>query len=132
MRAQTINKEFFKNKAHMPKLKNWECAFNYCSKENNKIITNQKFQEPVKIISDNILFDWQKEIISILESPPDDRNIYWYYGKQGIGKTQFIKYCVVKFGAIILNGKPSDMKNGIIEYQKKMVYYLKLYFLILV
>lgn len=119
MRANTINKEYFKNKAHMPKLKNWGCAFDYCIKENNKIDTNQKIRPPVKIISEDILYDWQKNLISILESPPDDRKIYWYYGSQGIGKTQFIKYCVVKLGAIILNGKPSDMKNGIIEYEKK-------------
>lgn len=119
MRATTIQKNFFKNVAHLPKLKNWGMAFDYCQKEGNKIITNQKIKEPVNIIKDDMLYEWQLNLLNILNNPPDDRIIYWYYGEQGIGKTQFIKYCVIKLGAIILNGKPSDMKNGIIEYEKK-------------
>ena len=118
MRANTINKYFFNNKSHLVKLKNWNAAYNYCSKENNKIITNE-INEPIKLITDDLFFDWQKDLIKIINSEPDDRKIYWYYGEQGVGKTQFIKYCCIKYGAIILSGKPSDMKNGIVEYKKK-------------
>jgi len=119
MRASTIQANFFKNGATLRKLKNWNACFNYCIKEGNKIHTNQKIREKVKIIETTQLYSWQKDLIEIIESEPNDRTIYWMEGKQGQGKTQFIKYLVITYGAIVLNGKPSDMKNGIIEYEKK-------------
>ena len=119
MRANTIQKEFFLNGVTLRKLKNWDCAFKYCQKEGNNIKTNCKIKKPVKIINKEILFDWQNKLIEICLGEPDDRKIYWVHGKQGAGKTQFIKYMVHTHGAIILNGKPSDMKNGIIDYMSK-------------
>ena len=118
MRATTLGNKFFENGVTLRKLKNWQAAFNYCSKEQNRIETNQKFPKPIKIITEDIFYEWQKNIISIIQNEPHERDIHWINGKQGAGKTQFIKYLVVKHGAIILNGKPSDMKNGIIEYMK--------------
>lgn len=117
MRAKTLYK-FFKNGVTLRKLKNWTACFNYCCKEGNKIVSNQKIPKPLKIIQDAQLYEWQIDLIEIIKGEPDDRTIYWYEGKQGAGKTQFIKYCFKNFGAIVLNGKPSDMKNGIIEYEK--------------
>lgn len=123
MRATTIQKEFFLNNAHLPKLKNWNLAFQYCQKEGNKIETNMAIKPKLNILKEEALYIWQKDLIKILKSEPNDRDILWYWGSQGCGKTQFIKYCVETMGAIILNGKPSDMKNGIVEYEKKMGIY---------
>ncbi len=119
MRRTTLIKNYFQNQPFMLKCKNFECALQYCLKEGNEIHTNIETVKPIKTINETELFSWQKNLISILKNEPDNRTIYWIEGKQGVGKTQFIKYCVVKLGAIILNGKPSDMKNGIIDYIKK-------------
>lgn len=118
MRAKTLEK-FFKNGVTLRKLKNWNACFKYCIKEGNKIITNQKIPKPVKILEEQKLYSWQKKLIEILKEEPDDRKIYWLYGKQGTGKTQFIKYMVMTYGTTILNGKPSDMKNGVVDYFNK-------------
>lgn len=123
MRASTIQKEFFLNNAHLPKLKNWNLAFQYCQKEGNHIETNMAIKPKLNILKEEALYEWQHHLIKILKSEPNDRDILWYWGAQGCGKTQFIKYCVEAYGAIILNGKPSDMKNGIVEYEKKMGIY---------
>lgn len=119
VRATTLQKHYFKNGVTLRKLKNWSAAFNYCKKEGNNIVTNQKIPKIVKTIKEEDLYSWQEDIIQIIKKEPDDRDIYWINGAQGTGKTQFIKYLVKNFGAIILNGKPSDMKNGIVEYMKK-------------
>lgn len=119
MRASTIAKQFFKNGVTLRKLKNWGACFNYCLKEGNRIETNCNVPEPTKTINTSDLFNWQIKMLDIIKSEPDDRVIYWITGRQGSGKTQFIKYLVVNYNAIILNGRPSDMKNGIVEYIKK-------------
>lgn len=110
--------KFFKNGCTLRKLRSWDKAFEYCQKEQNRIFSNQKIQKPTEIISEEIFYKWQKKIIKIISEEPHKRNIYWFWGDQGVGKTQFQKYLVVKHEALILNGKPSDMKNGIIEYKK--------------
>lgn len=128
MRATTLQREFFLNHAHLPKLKNWNLAFQYCMKEGNQFHTNQQIKSKLKILKEETLYIWQKNLIEYLKGEPDDRDILWYYGVQGCGKTQFIKYCVATMGAIILNGKPCDMKNGIVEYEKKNGDYPKIIF----
>lgn len=114
MRAKTIQDNFFTNGATLRKLKNWSCAYEYCKKEGNNIMTNIKeFKIDIK------LNEWENEIVEMIKNKPDDRNIYWYYGKQGIGKTTFLKWLCLNHGAIVLSGKIADIKNGIIDYQKQ-------------
>ncbi len=119
MRSKTISDNYFLNGVTLRKLRNWNAAFIYCQKECNKVVTNQVIPEPIVILQEKQLFKWQKCIIELILTKPKRRRIYWYWGKQGVGKTQFIKYLIVNYKAILLNGKPSDMKNGIIEYMKK-------------
>lgn len=116
LRASTIQNKFFTNGVSLMKLKNWGCAYEYCIKESNRIITNVEKPDELKVI--NNLRTWQINLINIIKNEPDDRDIYWIVGKQGMGKTQFIKYLVSKYNAIILSGSPSNMKNGIIEFMK--------------
>jgi len=118
MRATTLQKNFFVNGVSLMKLKNWGAAFKYCMKEGNKIYSSEKVPKQVKTISENELFNWQQELIELIKCVPHDRNILWYKGSQGCGKTSFMKYLVVHYGAVILSGSPSNMKNGIIDYMK--------------
>lgn len=90
----------------------------YCSKE-ECYITNIEPEKPVKIYEDWSKYPWALNLINIIEDEPEDRKIYWYWGKQGGGKTAFIKYSIIRHGAVLINGSASNMKNGIIEYEKK-------------
>jgi hypothetical protein len=83
---------------------------NYCSKD-NKIVVSIGRPKPIKIITN--LYDWQKNIIKMMDEEPDDRKVYWFWDEVGnIGKTQFIKYCIVKHKILYCNGgKMSDIMN---------------------
>lgn len=116
MRADTIQKAFFKNGATLRKLKNWNCAFNYCIKEGNNILSNCSIPKAIKVIEPN--YAWEQKILEIIKIEPDDRKIYWYWGDGGIGKTAFCKYLTIKHDAICIGGRGADMRNAIIEYKK--------------
>lgn len=64
---------------------------------------------------------WQKEIADIVSSEPDDRTIYWFFeGAGGIGKTTLQKYLYLNSErVIVLSGKATDMKHGIVTYVEK-------------
>lgn len=90
--------------------------YDYVTKENPPFLV-KGFPKPVKLITPD--YAWEQEILEILKSDPCDRTIYWYWSEKGkMGKTSFCKYLTVKHGAIALSGKASDMRNGVIDYQK--------------
>ena len=82
----------------------------YCSKDNNIVVSIGR-PKPIKIIQ--TLYEWQKKVENIILTEPDDRSVYWFYDKKGnIGKSQFIKYCIVKHKVLFCNGgKMSDIMN---------------------
>lgn len=92
----------------------------YCSKEDRRPYTwGCKVKKPVKVISEDQLYDWQKVLVDIVKTEPDDRTVHWYWSWKGeIGKTCFCKYLTVKYGAICLHGKGGDVRNGVIDYMK--------------
>ncbi|AXQ66580.1 MAG: putative viral replication protein [Circoviridae sp.] len=85
----------------------------YCSKEKEIFRFPKPFKQEIQC-----LYDWQQRIVDLLKTKPDDRTINWYWeDKGGLGKTTFQKYI---FGAfqkvVVLSGKGSDMKNGVMKY----------------
>jgi len=79
-----------------------------------------KIKKPIKILDATKLYNWQKKIIDVIIAEPNDRTIYWYWETIGcVGKSTFCKYLVVKHEALILSGKGSDMKYGIVKYVEK-------------
>lgn len=86
-----------------------ESNLTYCSKEN--LCFSLGMPKPIKIITE--LRPFQLEIETLILTEPDDRSIYWYYDYVGnIGKSAFIKYCVVKYNVLyICSGKYSDIMN---------------------
>lgn len=91
----------------------------YCSKAEDIFATNMKIPEKIKLINKEDFKEWQNDIYNIITSEPKDRDIYWYYGNQGCGKTSFQRFCVVNNGAIMLDGKSTDMKHGVLDYYNK-------------
>ncbi len=89
--------------------------FEYCSKEGKYYSNmNNLFREAYKPFEPNK--DFMVEILEMLKSEVNDRDIYWYYGKQGLGKTWFVKYLVKVYGAILLGLRASDNRNAILQY----------------
>lgn len=111
--------EKIKNKRiHWEKCKGSEEAnIKYCSKDGN-YITNLKIKKPLKILKEEQLFEWQKEIINIIKEEPDDRLIYWFWEEIGCaGKTTFAKYLAHKYGAVPVEGKKNDILYCAAEFE---------------
>ena len=94
----------------------------YCTKDSNlcnDLCINYKPKREITFPWADNMKKWQKQILTILKNPPDDRSIYWFWSNAGnIGKTQFCKYLTVHHDAICLSGKGADVRNGIVEYKK--------------
>lgn len=115
-------KKLISDRAHFEKCNNWTASVEYCRKEETRTggIYSKGFPRPIKVLKEDQLYDWQKDIVAELKKEPDDRKIYWFYETTGnVGKSTFCKYLVVKHKAIILGGKANDMKHGIVNYVNK-------------
>lgn len=63
---------------------------------------------------------WQKEIIEICESAPDNRTVYYFYDKKGnTGKSFLSKYLICKYNGIIADGKKADIFNQVKVWDDK-------------
>lgn len=115
----------FTNHPWWKKCRSIQASKDYCSKLNTRngetYIRGIKF--PKKHIIDIELYDWQHDIINMLDKEPDDRSIYWFFSEDGDkGKTTFQKWYHLKYkdkyDILCLDGSSSDMKNGIIQFMK--------------
>ena len=108
---------------HWTKTRNGKASIKYCCKEETRsgeIFTNIKLSKPIKVLKEDNLYDWQKEVIEMIKEEPDDRKCYWYWENKGNrGKSALIKLLCYKYGAIVLSNKASDMKYGIVKYIEK-------------
>lgn len=110
--------------AHFETLKDVEDLSNYCNKDETHdgiYRVSWGFPPPkyIETIDDAKLYDWELDILQKLKLEPDKRTLYWYWEENGCaGKTTFQKYMFSNFeGVVVLAGKGTDMKNGIINYQ---------------
>lgn len=85
----------------------------YCKKDGD--FWTFGFPKPLKLITPNKW--WEKEILELLKTEPDDRKVYWYWSENGgIGKSQFAKYCVVKENCLFFEeGKKADIMHLVYE-----------------
>lgn len=80
-----------------------EDNINYCSKDGACAFSLGCISKSIKII-DN-LYPWQEDILKIFLTEPDDRSVYWFWEDTGnVGKTQFIKYMVIKYNVLFCSG----------------------------
>lgn len=81
----------------------WEIAkgdrmsnIKYCSKEGFAFGPLAPKKSDIKVLQWEQLYAWQREIVDICRSPPDDRKVYWFWEPNGnVGKTSLIKYILV-------------------------------------
>lgn len=119
--------ELFENKRiHWENARSPKHARAYCEKEESatgKYVLDTV--EPLKLITPT--YDWQKKILEMIKSEPDDRTINWYWEAEGgVGKSAFTKYLCAKHGAICVGGKSNDVKYGIIKYHENKKKYPKI------
>lgn len=112
-------------KLKLPQSIHWEkckggrrANLDYCTKDGDYVHSAKlKPPRPLRLITPRD--GWQKDIVELVKTEPDDRSIHWYWDEVGaIGKTSLCKYLTVKYGAITLGGKAHDIRNGIVEYVK--------------
>jgi len=108
--------------AHFEPLKDYDNVANYCNKDESHdglFRSSWGFTEIYKeLIPENVMYDWEKDIIELLNSEPDKRSLHWFWEPDGCkGKTTFQKYLFTHYEeCVVLSGKGADMKNGIVEY----------------
>lgn len=96
----------------------------YCSKEHTRMQGTEPFyrgiQRPFVVEIEN-MYDWQKEIITLIKGPISDRALYWFWEPEGCsGKTTLQKYIFTHFeNVLIVSGKASDMKYAVVDHLAK-------------
>jgi len=113
---------------HWEKPKDRKACVAYCQKELTRdtgtepIIKGLKRIRPIKVLKDEQLYEWQKAIIDLVKTEPNDRTINWFWESKGnVGKSSLVKKLVVEYGAIICAGKSADLKYSCIKYIEKQV-----------
>lgn len=114
----SLKKEF--PDAHIEKVRNRDASAEYCQKEETAIAPNISGGTMIKKIKDPLenktLHQWQKDIINLCKTEPDDRKVNWYYDEiGGKGKTSLAKHLWIKNpkNLIYLGGKANDIKHGV-------------------
>lgn len=92
----------------------------YCSKD-GKYKTNIDFIDINKLITkyySNVKWKpWQKSVLDICDSDNEPRTIHWYWESKGnVGKSFLCKYIVIKYDAIICDGKKENIFNQVLTY----------------
>lgn len=108
----------------------------YCSKGRTRIdgpweagevpVWSKKKKKEIEIVVDPLAdknyFLWQKELIEMLEKPPHDRKIYWYYDTVGgVGKSAFAKHLVMKDPerVLVVGGTHKDAYYAVAQMKEK-------------
>lgn len=116
-RFSTLKKKF--PRAHIEKAKGSKDEnFVYCSKDGDYVSNIKcKTSRNIKLLNkykDVKWKPWQQNVIDILENKADDRTINWFWEHTGcVGKSFLAKYIVLKYGAIIADGKKDNIFNQI-------------------
>lgn len=124
-------KGLLSEKIHWERCRNIKNSIKYCSKEDTRNgkrwIKNIKIEKEIKVISEDKMYKWQKEIINIVDNEVNDRIIYWYWENIGnVGKTALCKWLCVKKDALVLNGCAKDMMNAIVNWYNDKGYWPEL------
>lgn len=114
-------------KIHWEKCKGTEydnilyCTKDYRDKKTNLLwcSSNIKIPREIKLVEPSR--PYQKKILEIIKTEPDDRTINWFYETTGrVGKSAICKYLIVKHDAVYLTeGKKTDLMNLVFNALEK-------------
>lgn len=93
----------------------------YCRKEGDFCETLTMEEQYDKFMEEEYngvqWYPWQEKIIDLLNESPDKRTVNWFWEEDGnTGKSFLTKYIEWKYKCIIVNGKQTDVFNGIRTY----------------
>jgi len=106
---------------HWEKVINLTAAYAYATKEATRVGSVFTFNYQVKYIeSITMFYEWEVKVKELLLTTPDNRTIHWFWEPKGCaGKTTFQKWVYTHMdNVVVLSGKGSDMKNGVLQYHK--------------
>jgi len=105
-------------RAHWEKCNNIKASIAYCQKPETR--NGRVFRKGVPAPIEDPLagtepYNWQREILDLIETKPDSRTIHWYWDATGNkGKTTLAKHICLKHpNAIYLSGASKDIKAGV-------------------
>ncbi len=94
---------------HWEPTRNNDKAITYCQKD-SKVYTNMRLEKYGNPYKDVVWRPWQKRVLDIIKSEPDDRSIYWFWEPTGnVGKSYITRYLMKKENALICGGKAGDI-----------------------
>lgn len=113
--------------AHIEVARNKYACINYCRKQETSIgdpISNFNTDEyfktrgkPRDYFKNKIPYGWQREIIRLIKTEPDERKVYWYWEPKGCrGKTALARNICLNYNAIQVGGNARDIKCGITKW----------------
>lgn len=114
-------KEDFKL-CHVEQCKNKLACKLYCQKKETRNGITKKKEGPKDPLKDLELRDWQKEVIDLMTTEPNDRIIYWFFDPVGNkGKTTLAKHLCINYPnqVLYLSGKANDIKYGVANFIEK-------------
>lgn len=129
IRFSTLRK-LLGERAHIEKARNINALRNYVLKNETRDKDYLSWSKGIKKMEIRDRFieyepkEWQKDIINMLNSEPDDRTINWIWDSDGgTGKTTLAKHiCLTNKRAIYVSGKASDIKYGITQMVERKKY----------
>lgn len=95
--------------------------YEYCTKD-GEFKTNIDMRTPQDKLKEACMREyenvswhsWQKQILDILDAPPDPRKINWFWEESGnVGKSYLCKYLALTRDVIICEGKKADIFNQV-------------------
>lgn len=106
-------------RAHIEPCRNWPASVIYCKKDNDYITNIIEQLDTVQFLLTTEYTDvtwkpWQQQVLDICDSKPDSRSVNWFWEYDGnVGKSFLAKYIVLKYNAIIADGKKDNVFNQI-------------------
>lgn len=95
------------------------CCKTESRKPDGRLCHGGSYKPPneLRLLNSSQFYEWQNDIIKIINLEPDDRKVYWFWSSQGnMGKSAFSKYLVAKCNAVpAISGKYSDIVNLIFK-----------------
>jgi len=122
----TFFRHHFASDAHIEVPRNIDAVTDYCCKTETRIAGPYRWPEQVESVQDPLLglpyYPWQQELIDIVDSPPNRRDVHWIHENIGNrGKTSFAIHLILTRNAIMLGGKKADIMHAMNNKYKIVV-----------